>query len=137
MVKAVEKKDLENMSKEMKQSIEDASQQPGAGTNGLDISQESITAAKYALAGLADNTSSLRGTTNLSPKQIKALSRMVLLNTFFKTDKVDVYEKIILEMSRSVTKDPVSYLNIVGNLFKNEGTEKQGLMNRIFTTSRR
>lgn len=129
------KKDLGSVNTEVKNSLIDFIERNQ--NDGLDISQESITAAKYALAGLADNTSSLRGTTNLNPQKVKAISRMLILNKFYKTPLVDDYADMILEMNRSVTKEPTSFLNIVGNLFRNEGTEKQGMMGRIFSGGRR
>jgi len=98
----------------------------------IDVSDQSIDALKYALHSLINNQSSPEGTTNLNPGKIKALSRMKILNHFYKCDAVDEYYENILHLRQSITEHPNSILEIMGNLFRFQPNQNQpGALSRM------
>ena len=124
----------EEQSIEMKEAIASSSQPSNIPQEQqqIDVSDQSIDALKYALHALINNQSSPEGTTNLSPSKIKALSRMKVLNHYFKCSAIDDYYENILHLRQSMTTNPNSILEIMGNLFKNQPNSNQpGLASRL------
>ena len=97
----------------------------------LNISDSSIDALKYALHSLIMNKGSPAGSSNLNPRKIKALSRIKALNHFYRSKAVEDYYLNILELQRSETSMPMSILEIMGNLFKNQPNTQSGIVNRM------
>jgi len=91
----------------------------------IDVSDQSIDALKYALHSLIHNQGSVEGTSNLNSGKIKALSRMKILNHFYKCDAVDAYYENILHLRQSMTDHPNSILEIMGNLFRFQPNQNQ------------
>lgn len=118
MAKKIIKLDQET-SMEMQEAI--ASSSNGADSNEeqqLDISDAGIDSGKYLLHALITKNGNPAGTTNLTPSKIKALSRMKILNYFYKCDAVDQYRDDIINLRQSMTEHPDSLLNLAGNLFR-------------------
>ena len=112
--KPATKKDIEKQTEEFKNVLSDVEFQD----NSLDISDQNIDALKYALHSIIHNQGSIAGTTNLSSKQIRAISRLKVLNHYYQSDAIESFYTNVLELQRSETKNPVSILESIGNLFK-------------------
>lgn len=119
---------------EMQQAIESSSKDVNSpqDVNMIDVSDQSIDALKYALHSLINNQGTPEGTSNLNPGKIKALSRMKILNHYYKSGAVDAYYENILHLRQSMTENPNSILEIMGNLFKYQPNPNQpGALSRM------
>jgi len=126
--KPLSKKDLESYSK----TLQEASIASMQGQNDtIDVSDQSIDALKYALHSLIQNTGSTAGTSNLNPRKIRALSRMKVLNHFYRCNAIEAYREDILELQRSETRNPMSILEILGNLFKYQPNPNAGFASKM------
>lgn len=126
------KKVTKEQSPEMEEAISSSSYSNGEGMEvpGIDIADQSIDALKYALYSLINNKGTPEGTTNLNPGKIKALSRMKILNHFYKCGAIDEYYENILNLRQSITTNPNSILEIMGGMFRTQPQNQGGIISR-------
>jgi len=126
------KKEKKEQSPEMEEAISSSSSSYPSDIEapGIDITDQSVDALKYALYSLINNKGAPEGTTNLNPGKIKALSRMKILNHFYKCGAIDEYYENILHLRQSITTNPNSILEIMGGMFRTQPINQPGIVSR-------
>ncbi len=124
------KKTTEKQSPEMEAAVKSTMDYSDNSVPGIDISDQSVDALKYALYSLINNKGAPEGTTNLNPGKVKALSRMKILNHFYKCEAIDEYYENILHLRQSITAQPNSILEIMGGMFRSQPQNQASIMSR-------